>query len=542
LPPRSLPVALLMNDSNHLPKPGPAAQSFRERTIVRFAVTATANVFRLALSFLSGLVVARGLGAANYGDFSFLLGSFTAINLILDMGSSPAYYTFLAARKRKPTFFLVYLLWTIGIQFGGTVLVLWLILPERAVHWVWAGQGRNLVLLAFGVSFMTTQIWTMVSQLGEALRRTIIVQACATTQALLHLILVAYAAHRGWLSVQIVFWFLIAEYALLALVLGIRFLPESMANSGAQTDTVRSTVADFVRYCKPLVVYGWVGFFYHFADRWLLQTFGGSRQQGFFSIGQQFGAVSLLATTSIINVFWKEIAEARERHDSEREKKLYMAVRRALYFCGAWLSCLLIPYCREIVRWALGADYGGAWLPLAIMLIYPIHQSVGQIQGTVFYATGHTAAYSKIGVFMMLISIPIAYLMLAPRSAAVPGLNLGAVGLALKLVFLQLLSIGLLSYKLKRLHGWGTDYSHEAIVLLLLLTLGFTGRFVAGGLVAALLPGGRLTTALAGSIFYGVTSIALLYFRPMFIGIPNSELKRILGYRPSWLRPVSVAD
>jgi O-antigen/teichoic acid export membrane protein len=508
-----------------------AITNLRERTVVRFGATLVATVFRVGVSFLSGLVVARGLGSAGFGDLNFLLGSFTAVNLILDMGTSTAYYTFVAQRRRRTAFFLVYLIWTLGIQFVGTVCVLWLILPEGALLRAWPGQSRGLVLLAFGVTFMTTQMWTMVSQLGEALRQTIVVQIFAATQASAHFVLVVVARYSGWLTIRSVMWLLILEYVVLASFLAFRFLPRAVENVNDR-EPVWSIVRAFVRYCRPLMLYGWVGFCYHFADRWFLQNFAGSREQGFFSISQQFSAISLFATASIINVFWKEMAEARERNDQQRQKQLYTVVRRGLYFVAAWTSCLLIPYSSEIVRWLLGSDYSGASLAMAIMFLYPIHQSLGQIQSTVFYATGQTSLYSKIGIVNMLISIPVSYFLLAPRTQSIPGLHLGAAGLASKMVVLQMLGVCLLAYQLKRLYGWSEDNFYQGTVLLAFLGLGLVGRLLATRMFQVVLPPGGLATVISGVCFYIAGSSALLYFRPTLIGIDPRALRRWLDDRP----------
>jgi len=47
-----------------------------ERVSIRFAASLVANLTRAGFSFAAGLLVARTLGAANYGDLNFLLGSF----------------------------------------------------------------------------------------------------------------------------------------------------------------------------------------------------------------------------------------------------------------------------------------------------------------------------------------------------------------------------------------------------------------------------------------------------------------------------------
>src|SRR5438445_10852736 len=103
-----------------------------ERIMVRFGTTLIANLVRGGLSFVSGIVIARSLGASGYGDLNFLLGSFAAIGQLLDLGTSSAFYTFIPKRKRSWTFGLLYLAW-MGMQFVATILVVGLLLPRMHI-------------------------------------------------------------------------------------------------------------------------------------------------------------------------------------------------------------------------------------------------------------------------------------------------------------------------------------------------------------------------------------------------------------------------
>ena len=106
----------------------------------------------------------------------------------------------------------------------------------------------------------------------------------------------------------------------------------------------------------------------------------------------------------------------------------------------------MIPFSREILALLLGPAYQSAWLALSLMFLYPVHQSLGQITATMFFAMGKTKAQSVIGIFFMSISIPTAYFLLAPRSAIVPGFKLGAMGLALKMVGCQILGVNISAF------------------------------------------------------------------------------------------------
>src|SRR5205809_707923 len=86
---------------------------------------------------------------------------------------------------------------------------------QRTADRSWVGHHREIVLLALAASFFTTQAWGMVSQLGEASRKTVLVQAAAVSQSIAHLVLAAAAIYLGWLTVQAVMLLLIGEYVIL---------------------------------------------------------------------------------------------------------------------------------------------------------------------------------------------------------------------------------------------------------------------------------------------------------------------------------------
>jgi len=121
--------------------------------LIRFGA---ANILRGGLSFAAGILIARGLGATGYGDLSFLLGTFVAVGQLFDLGTSSAFYTFIARQKQSREFIVLYLGW-VGFQFIATVVAVGLLLPGSLVERIWVGHGRGIVLLAFGASFLMTQ-------------------------------------------------------------------------------------------------------------------------------------------------------------------------------------------------------------------------------------------------------------------------------------------------------------------------------------------------------------------------------------------------
>ena len=500
-----------------------------ERMVVRFAATLFANLARAVLSFGSGILTARGLGASHYGDLAFLLASFGAVCQLTDLGSANAFFTFISRRTRSLKFFAFYTAWLL-FQFFGTVAVIAWILPGFMVERIWVGHDRGIVLVALVATFFSSDAWGMLSQMGEARRKTVVVQTAAVLQSSLHLALIAAAAYLHLLTVKTVLLFIAAEYAFLLAVYGRRlFVMNLQAENGPQ-ETIKSIIREFISYCKPMVPYVFVGFAYTFADRWLLQEFGGSTQQGFYAMAQTFANVAAIVTNSILQVFWKEFAEAHEQKNQERMRFLHDSTSRYLYFVCAWIGCLLIPYAHQILILTVGQSFEAASLCLAIMFFYPIHQSLGQIYSTALYASRETKAYAKLGITVMLTSIVVTYFALAPRSGVIPGLQMGALGLALKMVVMQVISVNWQGWLIARINRWTFNGLFQIVVVAVLLVIGWTGK-----IFATLLSGfltilrGGLAPMILGGVFYTGASFLILVRFPSLLGLRRSDAERLVN-------------
>lgn len=502
---------------------------------VRFLTTFITNILRVGISFITGLVIARSLGPGEYGNFSFLLGSFTSLATLVDMASSSAFYTFVSQRQRGKKFFLYYGGWVLFQLL--TLLLLVLFLPDSIRQKIWLGHPFGLVLLALLASFAMNQLWRLAAQIGESIRDTVGVQIRNLALAVAYLICVAVLAGFHVVSIKNLFVLNVILYFLFSALYAWRIYQAGILSKEGDDD-LKAVLGEFKTFCLPLVIYTGVGFLYSFADYWLLQKFGGAVQQGYYAIGARFAALSLIATTSMLQVFWKEIAEANSLGNMERVRLLYRRVSRSLYFIGAVISCVMIPFSREILVLLLGSSYQDAWLPLSLMFLYPIHQSMGQITGTMFYATGRTKTQSYIGIFFMAISIPTAYILLVPKSAIVPGFQLGAMGLAMKMVGCQILGVNLSAFFVSRYINAPFDWSHQINVLLLLLPIGFLSKLFSQQILSLASFDGYaiLVMAVSGGFYLAIVAV-LVYFSPSIAGLNRDQINHGFSWLHARIKP-----
>lgn len=488
---------------------------------VRVAASLIANILRSGVSLVTGVLLARWLGPKDFGRMSFLLVSFSAFRQLLDMGTVTAYFTFLSQRSRSRKFVRFFWNWT-AIQLILSVLIIGCFIPENWVAEIWKGESRGLVLLALIATFMQGSVWLIASQMAEANRQTFLVQRLNTVIVLIHLIAIVCLWLFGKLGIAVIFISTAVEWAIAGWFAAKMYWlnKENIENDGQVTDTPVTFFREFWVYCLPFVPYVWISFTHDFADRWMLQNWGGSKEQAYYSVAYQFAAISLLATTSILRIFWKEIAEAYHIKDLERVKSLYHKTSRGLYFIGAMVAGFLLPWTPEIIKLTLGAAYLGGATTMMLMFLYPIHQSNGQICNTMFYATGKSKVQVIQGIVFMISSIVVSYFMLAPSDAFMGGLGLKSLGLAYKMVLLQVIFVNVQGWILARMFKWKFDWTYQVASLILALAAGWAAKIAIVSFVN--LPT-IVSMAIAGLI-YVLISVTVLFWQPWIIGFTRSDL------------------
>jgi len=489
----------------------------------RFLFSSLSSIVRGAINFVTVILIARWLNIDDYGRMMFLLASFLAFKQLLDMSSGQAFFTFISERPRSKKFISIYWLWVL-IQLLFSILILGFVLPDSLVETLWVDEDRLLILLALLATFSQNIVWPVASGMAESQRETIKVQKIAVLITFMHLIVVCLLWVLGKLALPALLIAILIEWGLgsfYAIKLYKNYQKESSSKI-TDNETIMSILGEFWKYCAPLIPYSWMAFFYVFADRWMLQHWGGSSEQAYYSLARQFGVITLLATSSILRIFWKEIAEAYYQKNTEKVKRLYKSISQALYAIGALCVGALVPWAKEILELFVGVEYTGGSMVLILMLIYTVHQSMGQIGASMLYATKETKLQTMIGMTFMTVSLFTAYLMMAPVDSSIfPGLGLASEGLALKMVILQIIEVNILAWFISRKFGWKYDWAYQLVILGVVLIAGFLIKNLVQILEIKV-----VASMIIFSFIYIILSALLIYYKPSFIGLNSKELRR----------------
>ncbi|MDC0065527.1 hypothetical protein OAK15_03605 [Verrucomicrobia bacterium] len=249
---------------------------------------------------------------------------------------------------------------------------------------------------------------------------------------------------------------------------------------------------------------------------------GGAVEQAYYAVAAQFSMISLIVTISVLRIYWKEVAEANEQGKMERVQHLYERVRRILFMIAAIISGFFIPWTKEIIALTLGEAYVDGALVMSLMFVYPIYQSVGQINGIMFYALEMTRPYVVITTVSMVISTITIYFLLAPVDAVLPGLGLGSIGLALKMVVISFFTVNFMMWWLAREKKWNYSIGYQLIGIAIFVPLGFA---VYHGTNMAISDSVHviIRACITGTMYIGLVGL-VLYMVPWLIGMNRSEL------------------
>lgn len=172
----------------------------------------------------------------------------------------------------------------------------------------------------------------------------------------------------------------------------------------------------------------------------------------------------------------------------------------------------------------MGGDrFGQAAIPVAIMVLYPIHQTYGQLSGSVYYATGRTKLYRNVGIFIMLLGLITTYFLVAP--AELMGLDLGSVGLAIKMVAVQFVQVNI--YLWFNARFLGISFSNLLIrQFTSIATLGLPAWLAA--VIADSLVIGFLGSFFTAGVIYAFFLMIIVYLFPSTFSSTRREIRDVL--------------
>ncbi len=403
----------------------------------RYTVTLAAQVFRLLVSLVTAAIVPRTLGPAIYGNYTFLLSTSAAMRGLLDNGAQQAFFTFSSQEHTSGPLTKLYALVLSG-QFAIVLALIAVAALTHRIDWLWQGQRLDQIAL------VTVLDWTLflalsLQQLGDTKALTAFPQLTGAAVSLVTLVGLLVLRFSGTLDFYTFVWLNLAGALLMCSTLIYRFLVRSRAQFWVGVVEPGRYAQRWWGFARPLILPQYYLPLVAYLGLYFIQNWYGSAEQGYYALALQWSAFAMVFTTSGVSIFWREVAH-HAAQDMRHTARVYERFNTLFFFLALVLSCGLSVGSGLVVQVVAGERFRSAGVVLAIMAFYPISQTINQLTAASMKATERTASYARWSVLLSIPDLLLTYLLLAPTTAPVPGLHLGAIGMAIRTAFYGLVT------------------------------------------------------------------------------------------------------
>lgn len=487
----------------------------------RYFFKVITNIFIFGTGAVTQAIIPRGLGPKAYGDFSFLSSFFSQLVSFFDMGTSPCFYTKFSQRPKEHSLVAFYSYLAFLMAFVLFIFVQ-IIVSLNWYKFIWPGQQIFYIYLATGFGFLTWLIPVLAS-MCDAYGITVAAEKIKIFQRIFAVVLILLLFIFRSLNLSNFFYYqyfislLLGTALFFALKKEGHFVKESFIINIAR---VKGYIKEFGNYSHPLFIYSLMSLLGNLFDKWFLQLFGGSVEQGFYGFSFQIGSLCFLFSSAMTPLLTREFSIAHANNDISRISNLYKKHIPLFYAIAACISCFVAVQSNKVAYIMGGREYNNAVIPLIILAIYPAHQTYGQLCGAVYYATGQTRLYRNIGIGTIAFGLPLTYFLVAPKNFL--GLNLGATGLAIKTELIAIISVNLLLWFNTRLMklSFLRFIFHQVYTILLFVFLALVFSYVIDKIIPNI-----FAAFLISGVLYTAAAIYVLFHHASVFRITREELR-----------------
>jgi O-antigen/teichoic acid export membrane protein len=491
----------------------------------RYFFKFTANLFSFLISLLTAGIIPRGLGPEAFGNFSFITDFFNQVVGFLDSGTSLGFYTKLTQRLYDRA--LVKFYWRFVMLASGLIsLVIWGIISSGYGAVVWPDQ--NYVYVYMGLIFGLLTWGVKISgNIIDAYGYTVRGEIVKIIQKIIGTVLILLMFVFEYFSLSKFFFYHYIILAILVFGTWYQLRKSGVALFPAVKLTKLRSYAfskEFYKYSMPLLSYSFVGLMVSILDRWMLQKFAGSVEQGFYGLAFKVSSVCFIFSGALVPLFMREFSVAFGSKNIIDMRELFSKFIPMLYFFAAYISIFVAVHSGTISLLLGGEKFSDASLAIGIMSLYPIHQTYGQLTGSVYYATGRTKQYRNISFIYMAFGLLMAYVLIAPSNFL--GFGLGSIGLSIKMVVVQIIAVNILLWYTARylnLSFW-MFFSHQFYVILLFGGIAYLSKYLVDYAIT-----NDLFAFIFSGILYTLLSLLALLIYPKMASLTSDGIKNLIN-------------
>ena len=461
-----------------------------------------------------------------YGNLNFLLNFFNKTTKFLTFGTLSAYYTKLSAKQNEKKIIGFYSYYTIllialllmiiiGIKQFGFKSIIW---PDQQMKFVYAAALFSILSLISNITRQTSDALglTVKNEFIFIIQSFLGVIIMLTLYYFKILDLESYFIYNYFLSIFVIFGGFIVINKKKVFQISTFIFPSKK---------IKIFLKEFYDYSHPIFFHGLIIFFITIIDRILLQKYYGSVAQGYYGFALKLSGVIFLLSSSFAPLLLREFSINYKNKNHEENERLFKRFLPLFLYISTFLSLIVYFNSKEICVIVGGNEYLGASKVVSIMALYPILQTYAQFNGSVFMGLERTSIIRNIGFFTSMIGLVLMLALVTP--IIIEQVQIGAAGLALKMVIVALISINIqivLISKILNIPLFKLIFQEISIILGLFI-FGYIAKYS-----SMFFSDTQWLRLFIWSIVFIFLSVASILKFPQIFGIVKSDIKKVISF------------
>jgi len=482
-------------------------------------------IIKLTGNFINGLInialiaiVPKSLGPIAYGQFTFIQQFYTQTIAFLDASTSIAFFTKLSAQSKRKELILFYFVFSIFLLILLSLFISILdlthsidkVLPSIPTEYVYLG-------LFFGYLTWFTQVYIKIS---DAYALTVSIELGKIIHKVFMLLVLMFIIHYTLFDLFYYFYFHYFSLLSFLLFVTIIFIKKNIITQKLLIIKLnyRELILEFYQYVSPLFIFNFIAIAVSLFDIWLLQHMSGSIQTGYYGLAYTVAAMCLLFTSAMTPLITREFSKYSALNDKKAIKRLFKKYVPMLYSLASFFGVFIAFQSENLLLIFTDDNFKDAYIVLMIMAFFPIHQTYGQLNGSLFFAMERTRRYSKIGIMISVSGLILSFLFLFYYEFA-------AEGLAWKMIIMQIIGVNIQLYfnvkslKLKLL----PFIYHQIYSIAFFVSIGYLANNIIPDITSY-----SLGDFLFRGFIYTLLSVVGIFFFPSIFSSTQKELFAII--------------
>jgi O-antigen/teichoic acid export membrane protein len=473
--------------------------------------------------------VPKALGPNLYGVFGYINSILESIINFFRVGIFQAYYNYNSSNNNSfhiNKWILMYSFVAITV-----IGIITIITINYFSEIVW-NNASPYIIYTILLLIISREIFSVVNDYGHSKSLTLPVQKIKIATLTCQMILVAIFYKYDLLNI-ISFCLIIITMQIFFKIFAYRLFRSRKVIGITPNQSKKYNYSEltkyFYRFSSPLLTLAFFSSIAIFFDRWFLQKLSGSIDQAYFHFADRLSVMVLMVNSAIIPIMQKDLVNVFNDKDFSIFKKKYVKYLKIFSF----ISCLLIIAIsfniETIIDLLLDQRFSGAYNVILLVMIATVFRFFGQFYSVLLLSMNRTSPIRNVG-FITLTSGYLLTIMLVGNNSNFfgYGLNLGAIGLAIKLLSVEIINFTILYIIVKNyLQMTHKVLVEMGVVILILITSMYLSITIIEKIMFLFTINNHFLISLASIVLYIFIIVWLVYRYPNLFGISRNEILKL---------------